>query len=392
MRIQLGYLYVESGHADRAAREFRAALAAAAPLQNRYSANAARLGLAEAQLAQGDTAGAQASLRAAAAGFHADRDDESDALLLLLEGQALAREGRHAQALERYRRAQPLIERDGNLRYQALLYRARAASAQALGRLPQALADYQRYMELQAALQARMRLEQSRLLEQENEIHRRDLENQRLRAEAALRLAELDAARRVRRWQALALVSAGLLLALLAALAWRQRARSRALARLALQDPLTGVANRAALEATATEWLAAARREQQPLSVLLLDLDHFKAINDRHGHAAGDTVLRACAAAWQAQLRSSDLLARTGGEEFCVLCAQADAEAAAAVAAPLLEATRALRLPQVDPALQVRVSIGIAQWERGESLATLLDRADAALYRAKQRGRDRCER
>lgn len=152
------------------------------------------------------------------------------------------------------------------------------------------------------------------------------------------------------------------------------------------------MANRAALEATATEWLAAARREQWPLSVLLLDLDHFKAINDRHGHAAGDAVLRACAAAWQAQLRSSDLLARTGGEEFCVLCEQADAEAAAAVAARLLQATRALRLPQVDPALQVRVSIGIAQWERGESLATLLDRADAALYRAKQRGRDRCER
>nr|WP_275672593.1 GGDEF domain-containing protein [Thermomonas flagellata] len=237
-----------------------------------------------------------------------------------------------------------------------------------------------------------MRLEQSRLLEQENEIHRRDLENQRLRAEAALRQAELDAARRVRRWQALALVSAGLLLALLAALAWRQRARSRALARLALQDPLTGVANRAALEATAARWLAAARREQWPLSALLLDLDHFKAVNDRYGHAAGDAVLRACAAAWQAQLRGSDLLARTGGEEFCVLCAQTDAEAAAAVAARLLQATRALRLPAVDPQLQVRVSIGIAQWERGESLAVLLDRADAALYRAKQRGRDRCER
>ena len=127
------------------------------------------------------------------------------------------------------------------------------------------------------------------------------------------------------------------------------------------------------------------------MTVLLLDLDHFKQVNDQYGHAAGDAVLRATVEAWQAQLRGRDALGRVGGEEFAVVCAEAGLEQARAIAARLLEATRLLRLPGIDRALRVSTSIGIAMAQPGDTRETLFARADAALYRAKQQGRDRVE-
>ena len=120
----------------------------------------------------------------------------------------------------------------------------------------------------------------------------------------------------------------------------------------------------------------------------MLDLDHFKSVNDRYGHAAGDAVLRAAVDAWEGQLRGRDPLGRVGGEEFVVVCPDTTEEQAGVVAGRLLEATRGLRFPKIDPELRVSVSIGIAQCRRDEGRDSLLDRADAALYRAKHQGRN----
>ena len=390
--IQLGFLHGESAAPDKALAAFREAETVAIAHDDAYNVSASRLGIAESQIALGQPDAALASLQQARTGFAAEQDASNEDMLLMLTGQALARQGQHTAAMERYRQAQPLIERNGNQRYLAMLYKARAASEEALGWTADALADYRHYTELQLKLQGKMRLEQSRMLEYEYEIRRRDFENRQLRAEAAAKQQEVATLETVRRWQWLAIALGALLVALLAALALRQWRKSRRLRDLVLLDSLTGIANRPGIEREAARALDAAIRDDTPLSLLMLDLDHFKSINDRYGHAAGDKVLRAVTAAWQAQLRGRDPLGRVGGEEFVVVCPDTSLEQALVVAGRLREATNALRFDDIDPALRVGVSIGAAQARKaGDSCDALLDRADAALYRAKQQGRDRVE-
>ncbi len=390
--IQLGFLHGESGAPEKALPAFTEALQVAALHDDAYSVNAARLGLAETLTSQGQPDQALAMLQQARAGFVTEQDSSSNDMLLLLTGQALARQGKHAEALVQYRQAMPLMERNGNDRYLAMLFKAQAASNEALGLTAAALRDYQRFSDLQMKLQGRMRLEQSRLLQYEYEIRRSDFENRKLRADAEARQVQLDALERVRRWQSLALFLGLVLVAVLASLALRQGRRSQRLRVLAMVDPLTGAASRVGIDSDAARAIVRATREGSPLAVLMLDLDRFKAINDRYGHAAGDTVLRATTAAWKSQLRERDPLGRIGGEEFVVVCPDTPPDQAQMVANRLCEATRALRFPEIDPELRVTVSIGIAHASgEGDTRDALFERADAALYRAKQQGRDRVE-
>ena len=390
--IQIGYLHAESGAPDKALAAFRKAESVAAAHAAPYSRDVARLGVADTLITLGQPEQALAVLAQARAGFAAEQDDASEDTLLRLTGEALARQGRHADALQQYRQALPLIERDGNQRYLAMLFKAQAASKEALGQSAAALADYKRYIELQQKLQGKMRLEQGRMLEYEYEIRRREFENKQLRMQAAARQQELATLETVRRWQWLTIALGAMLLALLSSLAWRQRRKSRRLRDLTLLDPLTGVANRPGIERKAAHALAAAVRDGTPLSLLMLDLDHFKSINDRYGHAAGDKVLRATTDAWKAELRGRDPLGRVGGEEFVVVCPGTTLEQALVIAGRLRESALALRFPDIDPGLRISVSIGAAQSRKtGDSCDALIDRADAALYRAKQQGRDRVE-
>jgi diguanylate cyclase (GGDEF)-like protein len=147
---------------------------------------------------------------------------------------------------------------------------------------------------------------------------------------------------------------------------------------LARSDPLTGIPNRRVWEEELPRELERARRMGTPLCVAMVDLDNFKAYNDRHGHRAGDLVLKDAADAWRAQVRSTDLLARYGGEEFALLlpaCALEDA-------IKIIE-----RLRAVTP--QVTCSVGVASWDFQESAGELFERADQALYAAKAAGRNR---
>lgn len=160
-------------------------------------------------------------------------------------------------------------------------------------------------------------------------------------------------------------------------------------------DPLTGVANRRGFDSFASHLPAAEGRGQDPLAVLMLDLDHFKSVNDTCGHAAGDEVLRVMARRWSMHIRDSDLLARLGGEEFCILLPGADLEGARAVAEKirLAACTTPVMVPEGDGRrpLPVTVSIGLA-WAGPTSSATLqalLDLADEALYESKHGGRNR---
>jgi len=148
--------------------------------------------------------------------------------------------------------------------------------------------------------------------------------------------------------------------------------------RLSGVDPLTGAANRRAWEEALSRETSRSLRDGTPLSLLMIDLDHFKQYNDQHGHMAGDNLLRASTAAWRGRLRPEDLLCRWGGEEFAVLLPTCTAQGALAVADDLR-----LRMPE-----DVTCSIGVAQWDRHEPHLNLIARADANLYRAKANGRD----
>lgn len=390
--LQLGFLGLESNAPDKAMTAFTQAADIASQHADNSSLNAARMGIAEAQILLDHPDRALAALQQAEAGFRADQDTASHDMLLLLTGRALAGKGEHQQALERFRQALPLIQASGNARYLALLHQAKAASEEALGQSAAALQDFKRFHELQVKLQDRMRLEQSQLMDFEDALRRRDHDNRLLRAEAATLQQEVEALERVRQWQRLTIALTLLLVALLFSMAWRQWRRSKQLQDLTLLDPLTGVANRPGIEQETVRALAAALRNGTPLSLLMLDLDRFKSINDRHGHAAGDQVLREVSQAWQAQLRDHDPLGRVGGEEFVVVCLDASLEKALLVAERLRETTLKLRFDAIDPALRVSVSIGAAQaYSTGDSCDALLKRADIALYRAKHAGGDRVE-
>ncbi|MBI4954807.1 MAG: GGDEF domain-containing protein [Myxococcales bacterium] len=161
----------------------------------------------------------------------------------------------------------------------------------------------------------------------------------------------------------------------------------------ALRDGLTGIFNRRYLDERLDSELAFARRHDRALSLLMIDLDRFKAVNDDHGHLAGDAVLKELARLVTAQLRAEDVLARYGGEEFVVLCRDID-ENRCSVLAQRIRRTVAQHPFDVGSAvLAVTCSIGVASFAKGkvESGTAILEAADKALYRAKAAGRNAVE-
>ena len=170
-----------------------------------------------------------------------------------------------------------------------------------------------------------------------------------------------------------------------------QARRERDLAhRLAEFDPLTGALNRRAILTRLHVAYADARQARHPLAVLFLDLDHFKLVNDGHGHATGDRVLAAVAATMQGELRELDWLGRYGGEEFLVVLPDAAEPVARAIAERIRAGVAGLEIDQAGAPLRATVSVGVAMLdETTPSAEALVEHADSALYEAKARGRNR---
>lgn len=163
---------------------------------------------------------------------------------------------------------------------------------------------------------------------------------------------------------------------------------------LATHDGLTGCLNRSAMEALIEHALQRGRREAAPVALVLLDIDHFKDINDHYGHRAGDQVLQAFAAAVRSRLRKSDAFGRVGGEEFALLLPETDAEGAARLAEEVRRVVQDMSVPSgAAHALRITLSGGVAVATPQRPLAAeqLYALADASLYRAKRDGRNRIE-
>lgn len=158
---------------------------------------------------------------------------------------------------------------------------------------------------------------------------------------------------------------------------------------LATTDMLTGLMNRRMMAEVLEREIRQSQRHDTPMCVALIDIDHFKQVNDRHGHAAGDEVLKALAALGRKDLRQVDLLARWGGEEFLLLLPRVPLTDALVALDRLRLQAQQLAVPG-NPAVRISVSAGVAQLHEDETLDALLDRADAALYEAKRTGRNRC--
>lgn len=186
---------------------------------------------------------------------------------------------------------------------------------------------------------------------------------------------------------------------LMMTLAFLMLLNDRAFAELERQaslDPLTGIFNRRNFERQARHLLSAAIEQRQNLALLLIDADHFKSVNDQHGHHVGDEALRAIVRALQSELHGDDVLARHGGEEFVALLRAPDVASACAAAERLRAAVAAAEFSSAGVPIPLRISIGIACTEAlaqvpTGSLQHLIRNADIALYRAKHEGRNRCK-
>jgi diguanylate cyclase (GGDEF)-like protein len=161
----------------------------------------------------------------------------------------------------------------------------------------------------------------------------------------------------------------------------------------AIRDPLTGLFNRRYMEESLDREFRRALRKDSPLAILMCDIDHFKRLNDSYGHEAGDAVLRELARIFQAQLRAEDIASRYGGEEFVLILPESDIVAAAECAERLRHAVRAMQIQHYGQTIkEISLSVGLVCFpQHGDTVDTLMRAADAALYLAKENGRDRVE-
>jgi two-component system cell cycle response regulator len=159
--------------------------------------------------------------------------------------------------------------------------------------------------------------------------------------------------------------------------------------RMAVTDGLTNLANRKQLDTMLGEEIPRARRHGRDLSVLMLDIDHFKAINDTHGHLTGDSVLRGLASILSKRLRPNDRLGRYGGEEFCAILPETSTRSAAHIAEELRALVEAHAFVAEDRKVRVTISIGVGTLREGMEVADLYRSADDMLYKAKRSGRNR---
>lgn len=264
----------------------------------------------------------------------------------------------------------------------AAMFELRARANAALGNTQQALDDYRTYMQRSKSALDAERMRETTALRTRFETDREIERNESLKRELAAQSDRL-------RWMIVAATAGGCVVLLLTIVLIANRKQKLLLARLANQDDLTSLPNRRRTLELANDAFAAARREGVQLTVALIDLDHFKQINDRFGHAVGDFVLKEFASLCRSLLREGDAVGRWGGEEFLVLLPRTTLDVALSVVERVRSAAQTIGGEYLDSGLRVSLSAGLATNEGDPArIEEIISKADAALYTAKKDGRD----
>jgi diguanylate cyclase (GGDEF)-like protein len=269
------------------------------------------------------------------------------------------------------------------------MYEWRAQADAALHNYRDAYNDLQEYVQRYTAANDAERIRQAGALRARFQTDREIERNSSLKRE--LETSQEQSSRQAQRlrWNSVVVVAGVWIIALLIYFLLANRSYRAQLLQLASQDPLTGLPNRRRTLELAVAALESARDTKLPLTIALIDMDHFKDINDRCGHAAGDHVLMEFSRAGREALRDADILGRWGGEEFLLVMPETPVEFAIASLERLRTLVFGIRLPPSGSGMRVSLSAGLASLEDGvKSLEDLIARADAALYAAKNEGRD----
>jgi diguanylate cyclase (GGDEF)-like protein len=334
---------------------------------------------------------------ARSATFRNAGDLDRVAMTELSRGVTLRHLGRSREALADLDAALAHYEASGNPRFLAKIHEERAAAFALRGDFRAAHQAVVAQLAFERQLGEQLADERTSRVRVELDTARKEQENRALARENALKDEALAASQqalaageRVRQLQLVVLALAAAVIASLGLLARRKATYGRRMRDLALTDELTRLPNRRHLVTRAGETLTLAAERDQPLSLVALDIDHFKRVNDTHGHAAGDSVLQRVAHAARSALRPGDTLGRTGGEEMVALLPATGRDEAARIAERLRSTVAALDCRDIAPDLTVTVSLGVAAREAGDRrLEAIWKRADDALYRAKAEGRNR---
>lgn len=388
--LQLGYADQETGQYESALATQQHALELATTTGDRASIAAVNLAIASVLTDLHRYAEAQSELHKAAEGFAAVGDRADTGMLAYESGRALAGMKEPRKALAEFATAEKEFNASGNRRYQEILYRAQAKSFEDANQPAAALTAYKNYLAAHDAVAKERANQQAQMLREQFDTDRAKMENLRLKSEQTAKDRQVEALQGVRRWQQVAMGLLAILIGLLSLLAIRQLARLRNWKRMASVDALTGVANLRGVQHFANAALRRAHAQNEPLTVLAIDIDEFKRINDVHGHPTGDRVLREVAHACADALRDGDLLGRIGGEEFLAILPGTLLDHAVDVAERLRRRVETLEIADLPGSVRATISIGVAEMlPHDRDVSALVERADAALYRAKALGRNR---
>jgi diguanylate cyclase (GGDEF)-like protein len=372
---------------NHARAAFEASIAVSREISYRRAEMYSLRGLAAVAVGENNPDRALALVREARSLAQHITDERLTAQLALVEGMALRQQKKLTESRAAFEGARTVMEKGDAQAELVTLYDQLAVTDAALGDWRSAYQSRTRAREVNERLLRNQIDQRFAMLKVEFDTATKDKENAALlKANAAGELA-LTQTRRARALQGVVIALAAVLAAVLAALAWHQRRSSVRMHALALTDELTEAPNRRAVLGRLQQMLG--EDQERRACLLLLDIDHFKSINDRYGHATGDKVLRAVALRLRASLQESDFNGRIGGEEFLVVAPDESLESAVARAEVLrFQITAIDTSAWFGDAHSLTVSIGVAERQPGDTLTTFLQRVDAALYVAKRDGRN----
>jgi diguanylate cyclase (GGDEF)-like protein len=309
--------------------------------------------------------------------------DSPDRVMLVRQsrGIVLGQLRRFPAAIEDLEATRLWFQKKKNLRFLEKSEEELALAYAGTGQWREAYVARTRHAALQKELAAKLREEHTSRLRVQFDSERKEQENRALVRENA-------AAVRIRRLQTAVLALGAAIIAVLTYLAVRLVRDGRRMRDMAMTDELTRLPNRRHLLAAAEEQLRRSRASGEPFSLIAFDIDRFKRINDTFGHAAGDLVLQRVAHACRGALRPNDRIGRTGGEEFTAIVPGLTAAHGVPLAERLRAAVEEIDCSDIDSSLRVTISLGVAQWERDDTIGRIAARADEALYRAKDSGRN----